>query len=95
MYHSAKQLRKTIFQQQIFEMKLSLTSVYTQQKKLSNIKSVKKKKKKNTIFELNLNTNKFKYKHLDNFSHTMSQQGDKSTNQYGMLTRDRLQSFNN
>ena len=47
-------------------MKLSLTSVYTQQKSYQTSNQLK------TIFELNLNTNKFKYKHLDNFSHTMS-----------------------
>ena len=48
-------------------MKLSLTSVYTQQKSHQTSKSVR------TIFEINLKiqTN-LKYKHFDNFSHTMS-----------------------
>ncbi len=48
------------------EMKLSLTSVYIQQKSYQTSNQLK------TIFELNLNSDKFKYKHLDNFSHTMS-----------------------
>ena len=65
--HSAKQLRKNNISTAILlEMKLSLTSVYTQQKSYQTSNQLK------TIFKLNLNTNKFKYKHFDKFSHTMS-----------------------
>ena len=68
VYHSAKQLRKNNISTAILlEMKLRLTSVYTQQKSYQTSNQLKK-----TIFGLNLNSNKFKYKHLDNFSHTMS-----------------------
>jgi hypothetical protein len=48
------------------EMKLSLTSVYTQQKSYQTSKHLK------TILRLHLNSNNPKYKHLENFSHTMS-----------------------
>jgi hypothetical protein len=75
VYHSAKQLRKNNISTAIFfEMKLSLTSVYTQQK------SYQKSNQLKTIFELNLNSNKFKYKHLDKFFSHYVTQGDKSTN---------------
>ncbi len=48
-------------------MKLSLTSVYTQQKGYHTSNQSK------TIFGLNLNLTDFKYKHFDkNSSHTMS-----------------------
>ena len=63
--YSAKQLRKNNISTAIFEMKLSLTSVYTQQKSYQTTNQLK------TIFELNLNSNKFKDKHLDKFFLTL------------------------
>ncbi len=51
----------------IYEMKLSLTSVYTQQKSHQTSKSVR-----NNFRNQSKNQTNLKYKHFDNFSHTMS-----------------------
>jgi hypothetical protein len=54
VYHSARQLKKNNLSTAIFfEMKLSLTSVYTQQKSYQTSNQLK------TIFGLNPNSNKF------------------------------------
>ncbi len=58
--------KKTIFQQQFFWNEVKFDKCLHSTKKISNINQLK------TIFGLNLNSNNSKYKHFDNFSHTMS-----------------------